>query len=251
VDASPEPEVVIASYPKSGRTWLRVLLGKALCLGYALHEELLLDTPALTRAAGVPETGFSHCGADLREGASAVTPADIDPLAGKRVVLLVRDPRDVLVSSYFEATRRSFVFGERPLQFEGTLSQFVRSPVLGARKLASFNRAWVRAGPRPKRLLVRYEDLHADPAASLRRVLAFLGAGRVNDHQINVAVEHARIDNLRRLERGGAFADPCLQPGDPRDPDSFKARRGVVGGYRDFLRPADVAYVGRVFGHTR
>lgn len=41
-------EAFIISYPKTGRTWLRVMLGKALILKYQLNNKMLLDTFNLT-----------------------------------------------------------------------------------------------------------------------------------------------------------------------------------------------------------
>lgn len=242
----------VVSYPKSGRTWLRVLIGKALCLRYGLDGCQLLDTPRLTAAAGILRTRFSHDGFDLRFPHEQVPrPADPATFRGKRVVLLVRDARDVLVSSYFEVTRRSFVFEDDPVTFDGTLSEFIRSPTFGARRIARFNEAWKRgSGAAEQVLLVRYEQLHAAPRTCLRWILSFIGAGPVDDGLLAAAVRYASIENVRRLERRDAFADPRLRPGDPSDPDSWKVRRGVVGGYVDYLSADDLAYVERTLKET-
>ena len=58
-------QVVIASYPKSGRTWLRALIGKAICQHYRVNEDLLLFTYTLTRSASVLSTNFTHDGSGL------------------------------------------------------------------------------------------------------------------------------------------------------------------------------------------
>ena len=60
--------VAIVSFPKSGRTWLRLLIGRALCERYGLPESQILDTFALTRAAGILPTVFSHDGTSNTEG---------------------------------------------------------------------------------------------------------------------------------------------------------------------------------------
>lgn len=253
VSAAPEADVYVVSYPKSGRTWLRVLIGKALCLHCGWSDDLLLDTPALTSAAGALGTHFTHDGADLREWAGQDSlSADSRVYRDRRVVFLVRDPRDVLVSSYFETTRRSFVFEDSPVSFDGSLSEFVRSPLFGARRLAAFHHAWTRGRAAPRRfLLLRYERLRAAPTSQLRRILRFIGAEAVTRDAIAGAVEFATIENMRRLERADAFGDPCLRPGDRSDPQSYKARRGVVRGYVDYLSPADIEYVDRVLAGCR
>ena len=60
---------------------------------------------------------------------------------------------------------------------------------------------------------------------------------------------------MQRLEAGdrralgielvAGFQGGALQPCDARDPDSFKVRRGKVGGYVDYLGAADVAFLDR------
>ncbi|HKK52580.1 MAG TPA: sulfotransferase, partial [Myxococcota bacterium] len=52
---------------------------------------------------------------------------------------------------------------------------------------------------------------------------------------IEIAIERARFDKLQAMERGGAFESGRLTPADLEDGDSFKVRRGKVGGYRDYF----------------
>jgi hypothetical protein len=48
---------------------------------------------------------------------------------------------------------------------------------------------------------------------------------------------------MKAAEAAGTFEDQRLRPGDPSRPDSFKVRRGRVGGYREDLGPESIAYV--------
>jgi hypothetical protein len=81
--------------------------------------------------------------------------------------------------------------------------------------------------------------------------LRFIGAAAVTQHEISAAVGYSSVQNMRRLERADAFDDPRLRAGEPSDPDSYKVRRGVVGGYVDYLSPGDLAYIGRVLALRR
>jgi hypothetical protein len=246
-------DACIISYPKSGRTWLRVLLGMALCREFGVDSEVLLDTPALTDGVGLLRTHFHHDGSDIRAGLDyASLPADKRAYRDKIVIFLARDPRDVLVSSYFEATRRSFVFQEAPVWFDGSLSEFVCSPVFGAKKIAAFYEIWARNEAVPRSfLLIRYEQLHAAPQEVVSTVLRSLGARDVREESISDAVKYARFENMRRLERSNAFQFPGLRPGDASDPESYKVRRGRVGGFVDYLSPADVAHIDCEFALRR
>ena len=90
-------------------------------------------------------------------------------------------------------------------------------------------------------LVVRYEDLHDRPEAELRRVLEFVGVAEVADAVVAEAVAFASFDNMRRLEEADAFGSDRLRPGRVGDHDSYKTRRGVVGGHRDELTPDQIA----------
>ncbi len=48
-------------------------------------------------------------------------------------------------------------------------------------------------------------------------------------------MEFASFENLKEKERTDYFKNSRLSPRDPADPDSFKVRRGKVGGYRDYF----------------
>lgn len=238
--------VAITSFPKSGRTWLRLLIGRALCARYGLPESQILDTFALTRAAGILPTVFSHDGTSNTEGRH-FDRLDRDKRAfrGKRVLLLCRDPRDTVISCFFEATRRKHVY-------DGTLSEFLRDPHYGVRKIVAFYQLWDAARAVPEKLLVvSYEDLHADPAKVLRETLAFLGAADLPDRIVAEAIEYGRFDNMRRMEQAGGLGDGSrLRPADAADASSFKTRQGKVGGFAQTLSEADLAFANRVMAEN-
>ncbi len=56
------------------------------------------------------------------------------------------------------------------------------------------------------------------------------------------ALEFSRFENMQKLEAAGAFDSKILHPGDVRDPESFKVRRGKIGGYREYLSAEDQKY---------
>jgi hypothetical protein len=62
-----------------------------------------------------------------------------------------------------------------------------------------------------------------------------------SDDEIQEAVRFGSFDNLRQLETKGFFRQGGLTLRDPKDPNTFKVRRGKVGGYRDYFTPEQVA----------
>jgi hypothetical protein len=217
--ASDAPAFYVVSFPKSGRTWLRVMLDD---LGVA--------------------ASYTHAGSDTKsfEPASAlkVRPRKFQ---GRPVLLLVRDPRDVAVSVFFQVDRRN----RRPV---GPLSACIRSDHHGIEKIARFNLLWFEAARKFRRLaILRYEDLHAGVATSLQAITAYVGKP-VDADSIAAVAERYTFANMQAQEISGGFAGryrKSLQPADPNDPESFKVRKGKVGGYCEYLSADDVAYCDR------
>jgi hypothetical protein len=87
--------------------------------------------------------------------------------------------------------------------------------------------------------LIRYEALRASPAEHFRDLLAMLGESAPDMAMFDEALEFSRFENMQKLEAAGAFDSKILHPGDVRDPESFKVRRGKVGGYREYLSAED------------
>ena len=87
---------------------------------------------------------------------------------------------------------------------------------------------------------MRYEDLRNNPVETMRRAMSFIGAS-FDEDEIRHAVEFASFENLRKLERSNYFHNAGLRLRNPKDPDTFKVRRGKMGGYRDYFTAEQVA----------
>ncbi len=235
------------SHPKSGRTWLRAMVGRVLCGRTGLSETELLNTRVLTAAAGLPVLKWHHGGASLKSPCPRHDELRFDErFAGKSIIFVMRDPRDTLVSSYFQAVKRS----ESITGSVGDIGEFIRSSERGLLKWIAFHNLWHENLPRLRSFhLVRYESMHAEPVATLRGVLEAMGLREVRDEELTSAIEFARFDNLRSLEASGRLRDTALKPKSASDPDSFKVRKGQVGGYREALSEDDLAFIEDTLNH--
>ena len=237
--ADREAEAFLISYPKCGRTWLRMLLSRALENHYGAPDIDYLGGDFLGgNVPGAPRIRVSH-----DDDPHWKTPGGLDRrkrrYRGKKVVLLVRDPRDVVVSMYFERSRR-----ERA--YDGTLSQFLHEQRGSLDTILAYYNVWAGARGIPSDLLVvRYEDLRRDTERELLRLLAFLGVQDISEATVQEAVRFASFENMRKMETSGAVGSGRLRPRDPNDPESFKTRRGKVGGFVDYLTPEEIEQVER------
>ncbi len=240
---------VLMSWGKSGRTWFRVMLSRCYQLRYGLPDNRLLEFDNLHRAnAAVPRVLFSHNNymRDYLRNWS-----DLEHFRGKRVVLLVRDPRDVAVSQFFQWKFRmrpgkKLLNDYPPHGAEVDVYDFVTNPACGVPRIVDYFNGWAQAIEMmgDKLLIVRYEDMRQDPAATMTRVLDFVGTPCTPD-VVAQAVEFAALDNMKKLEEDKSFrgSGQRVKPGDRNNPDSFKVRRGKVGGYRDYFSDEQLAVI--------
>ncbi len=237
-----QADAVVVSYGKSGRTWLRVLISRYYQLRCGLSGYTMMGFDNLHRKdPRIPKILFTH---DNYLADYTGHRADKRDYYGSRVVLLVRDPRDVAVSQFFQWKYRMRPAKKRindyPLE-EVDIFTFVMGKA-GLPKIIAFMNGWARELERLPRLhLVRYEDLRRDTRGELRRLLAFLGE-EAGEAELEDCVAFASVDNMRRLEAEGRFwrAGVRLMPRDRSNPDSYKVRRAKVGGWRDYFEDEQI-----------
>jgi hypothetical protein len=247
-----EADAFLVSIPKSGRTWLRFLIRHYLCARAGIPFSI---DPAGDEPDSVPRLACSH---DLWEHLTA--PRLVDRVLGKyllpprprrsqKVILAIRDLRDVLVSLHIQLTKRGFRSGAA---FEGDIGEMIRDPRFGADRTVDIINYWLDEWRDSERcLLWSYEESRKDPRSSLIDVLQFLDCGPIDEELLEISLDFADFDNMKAMEADNRFDRKLLQPGDPSDPESFKVRRGVVGGFVDYMSDADARLIETASGRLR
>lgn len=232
-------KVLVISYPKSGRTWHRVLLAHYINTTFLGQEARSLDTKKLTQKAGLPRISYSHAGANFLNAIPPRHPLNGSAAAwrGRKVILLTRDPKDVLVSAYMHARFRS-------KSFSGSLSEFIRHPFTGIEKLLVAHNRWASYTPYAREVLrQRYELLHRDPGEALRETLEFCNI-KVDTGAIRASVEFGRFDNLKEKEQSGFFKSNAMRS-QAHDENAMKVRNGKIGSHREYMNDEDLAFIDR------
>jgi alcohol sulfotransferase len=237
--AAKRADAFLISYPKSGRTWLRYLLSCYFAelaeLGFQPDLETMFRV--LPNFDLDPVRGISvFAGETRRDRMPLVLVSHLTCKNGlfrdRPVILLVRDPRDVVVSAYFHATRHKKVFA-------GDIGAFLDDPTYGLPALTRFLNSWAEGLRGRRHLLISYEHMLGDPATTVAAVLDFLGA-EIRDDAMYRAIEAAQFDRMRARERDQGI------PGhdyDRSDTLSLRMRSGKAGGFAEWLDPGQSAWI--------
>jgi hypothetical protein len=150
-----------------------------------LDEAEPLVAACVQRGEGAPEL-FRRILHSEAERAGATVPCEhtprnaffmptiLDRLADARIVFMMRDPRDVVLSQRGKWRRRKFSGGIVPRR-EALRSFFAYHPINVALLWRAAARALQANADHPRVLCVRYEDLLDDSRQTTERICAFLG----------------------------------------------------------------------------
>jgi hypothetical protein len=241
-------DYILMSWGKSGRTWLRVMLSRFYQQAYGMPDHSMLGFDNYHRRdSRIPSVLFTH-GNYLRDYTGDWnTRTDF---YDKKVVMLVRDPRDVAVSQYFQWKYRMRPVKKKINRYpthgaDVPVFDFVMNPNVGLPMIIDFFNIWAREIHKvAASTIVRYEDMRQDPQGAVSQVLEFLGTPG-SEEQVKDAVDYAAYENMKKLEekRKFRFSGARMTPGDTANPQSFKVRRAKVGGYRDYFDDAQIEQI--------
>lgn len=245
--------LLIIGHPKSGNTWLRVLLSRLYQHRHGLPAHLVVTSDELNRrVAAIPRISATNgwYSYEAAVGEKLAPDAGPNPIREKPIVFLPRHPIDIATSWYLQVTKR-----QSRAKFElinADLDQpidraaidrwtFVRESGFGLVNIIDFlNTFHARLAHLPNAVTIPYESLRADPATQLARIGALMGE-RFTDEEIAEAVRFGSFENLKSLESGNFFKQKGLRPGIKGDAESSKVRRAKVGGYREDFTPEQAA----------
>jgi hypothetical protein len=218
-------DVFIAAYPRSGMTWSR----------HTLFEILTGE-----------KSGFRVVDATLRGVNKHRLGKPVLPGGGKlisthehyrewkryhKVIYLVRDVRDVVLSEFAYLTNLEFFYGDQ----DEFVEHFVTTAVSGFGPWQDNVTSWLdsRLAASPNFLLVRFEDLKRDPIAGFTRMADFLGVNP-SAELIQRSVANSSLERMREKEQ--------------REPvkASVKGRfvgEGLAQGWRSKLSAAQVQLI--------
>jgi len=221
-------DLYIVSFPKSGTTWLNFIMANVhlkmsnrnqQVTFYNIHDFI----PDVMQNRYLKNNILSFPGHRVIK-----SHAEMNPYYTK-VIYLVRDPRDVMVSYYW--------FLKKLGGWDGDLHQLIHSGAYGIEAWCRHVHGWVEKTPATSHLfLIRFEDMKSDLGKVLTRIYTLLGH-EISKEVLDQAIELSSLENMKKLEKeynhGGDFRFPGFQ----------FVRKGKSGDYRTEISEADVKFI--------
>jgi len=230
-------DIFLVSYPKSGNTWTRFLIANLVYPekhpDFANINELIPDPEGLTKRhlEQLPRPRYlkSHQYFDPRY---------------QKIIHIVRDPRDVVLSEYYFDIKRRAIADDFPL--EKFVSRFVRGELNHPYGTWGENTAtwFYTRGNSSRLLLVTYEALQSDGPRQMEKVAEFIGVPADPD-RIAFAIQQSSADRMRELEKKqGHLWSSTKQT---RQDKPF-VRSAKAGGWKNELSEASISEIESAWG---
>jgi hypothetical protein len=230
-------DMFLVSYPKSGNTWTRFLIANLVYPeknpDFSNINELLPDVEGMWKRdlerVSRPRILKSH--------------QYFDPRFPK-VIYVVRDPRDVVLSEYYFDIKRRAIADDFPLQ--QFVSRFSRGELNHPYGTWGENVAsWFYTRRQDSRfLLVTYEALQTRPTEEMRRIASFMGISP-DPERLAFAIEQSSADRMREMEKKQGHLWSSTR--ETRQDKPF-VRSAKAGGWKIELTESSVAEIEAAWG---
>ncbi len=223
-----ESDIMLASFPRSGNTWVMNLL---LHLGILVLEGYFHDL-RIDKAVDIPDEPSEYIPA-LKELKYILQEREVRHRVIKthemyqpgfpRSIYMIRDGRDVMVSYYF--------FRKRFHSFKGNFLDFLVMSPSPASEWADHVESWLSAKDADI-LFLRYENLLTNPLEAVTAALDFLGERR-SVLEIQKAVYNCSFQKLSSHEL-------AVRPAAKSDPNLRFFRKGIMGEWKYVFGPEHI-----------
>ena len=220
--------IYVISYPKAGRTWHQAVFTM---MFLDLDFDQVYKVPEYTRRrAGMKRLIYTH-GYVYEKNKLAVF---FKSLTNKKVIIIIRDPRDVIVSNYFELKLR-----HKKYENLDDIHSMIQHPIYGIKNIIKYYNDLLEQVKNPV-AIIRYENLRQNTEKEMQRLVKILGLN-VDPERIKKAVAKNEFKTMQKAVRQSE--DIRLKQTVSENPESQKVRRGKIGGYKDYLTPEEQAFV--------
>ena len=220
-----ESDILISSFPKSGRNWVLFLLANTMA-GYGNYsieinfhnrnQWIATDIPRHPPVNDFPRFFATH---ENYKGQST------------KVIYLLRHPADVMIS-YYDYLKN------RWNKDVGNFSNFLQNSDYGLPAWIKHIKSWEEHWD----ILVKYEDLQFDTLSNLDSMMKVIGK-EVNQNVMEVAIKKSSFENMKRIEEKNKLPSKL-----GANSDYPFVRQGKINKGKGIFSQEDYSYLSSIAG---
>lgn len=240
LDFRPRPDdVYIATFPKSGTTWMQMILVQLVTGGRGEFSHILQRSPFLEELLQKSRLDHLERLPSPRLLKTHLSYEELKPAKGSRIIFVTRDVRDALISCFYHH--------QLTTKFSASFDTFMNASLRsdGSTNWFNYMRSWLPHRHDDNVLWVRYEDLREDLEGQVRRIAAFCGIPldeeRLGDILRQCGFEYMKLHEMKFDFRLGMY-DPS---------EASFIRTGRSGGERQRIREEHSAELARKLEQLR
>ena len=231
-----EDDVFLVSYPRSGNTWMRFVLG-----GLINNTDVNFDNMEIY----FPDI-YRNTNSQLESIKSPRFLKSHEPYDNRypKVIYIVRDPRDVAISYYYWMLK----FKKFKGSFAEFLKLFFRRDAFPYGRWDTHYLNWVKNAQNTKNgmIIIKYEDLVIDAFDNILKILNFIGIDR-GDDDIEKILNNNNFSQMKSKETNMSDQNQLFKDTNKKIPF---LRKGKINQWKSELDDAQVQTFEKEFGAT-
>ncbi|XP_024093073.3 sulfotransferase 2A1 [Pongo pygmaeus] len=237
-----DEDVIILTYPKSGTNWLAEIL----CLIHSKGDPKWIQSVPIWERSPWVESEIGYKALSEKEGPrffSSHLPIQLFPKSffssKAKVIYLMRNPRDVLVSGYFFWKHMKFI--KKPKSWEQYFEWFCQGTVAYGSWFDHIH-GWMPRREEKNFLLLSYEELKQDTRRTVEKICQFLGK-TLEPEELNLVLKNSSFQSMKENE----MSNYSLLSVDYVVDKAQLLRKGVSGDWKNHLTVAQAEAFDKLF----
>ncbi|XP_028717826.1 probable alcohol sulfotransferase isoform X1 [Peromyscus leucopus] len=237
-----DEDTVILTYPKSGSNWLVEIVCLIQTKG---NPNWIQSVPIWERSPWLENQGTYPLLIN-KEGPRLISshlPFHLFPKSffssKAKVIYLIRNPRDVLVSGYFFWSKTKLA--KNPDSLRTYFEWFLKGNVMFG-SWFEHTRAWLSMRESDNFLLLSYEDMKKDTKSTIKKICDFLGK-RLEPDELDMVLKYSSFQAMKENK----MSNFSLVPENVASNGLVLLRKGTTGDWKNHFTVAEAEAFDKVF----
>ncbi|XP_058386985.1 sulfotransferase 2A1-like [Diceros bicornis minor] len=238
-----DEDVLIVTYPKSGTNWLIEIL----CLISSKGDPKWIQSVPIWDRSPWIENEYGYNLLKDKEGPLLITshlPIQLIPKSlfssKAKVIYLIRNPRDILVSGYFFYSISNFI--KKPESLEQYFEWFIQGNVPYGSWFDHIH-GWMSMKGKENFLILSYEELRRDTRSTVQKICQFLGK-KLEPEELNSLLKNSSFKVMKENKMSNFT---LLHAYNLVEENGSLMRKGISGDWKNYFTVAQAEAFDKIF----